>query len=422
MNLLPETWFIPIPVKTAKSNLFWTNTYYKKDLEELNLQLNILRNDKTSNELNLGIISSLPAEPFYDSQKWKNYQNSIFYLHTDRFFNPYSPDLGSGRNALLGKACWKGVGRNFTATRVDNFHSSGMLSSSTALTEILFDYVLSKHRPDLRVPIWAAGVYQEQPSTFLVRSNQVIRCSQVPGFIKKEEREIFKQYLKEQIPGIAEKELFHYIMMRLTRSLAQGIYHISPTPDNITIDGRFIDNQSVEWIDFKNESFLSAQIYFKQENISSKERFFSGDYETIDVENISNISTQAYYIQGCHHALFDAFNSIGLTTISWEEIENEVAQIIKLPPFFFNLDKVHIPAKFEYLKAYFNQVKKYDKIEIEVFENKWIFINSGSRMNNKTHELFKKMLIISRLTNKEHLQPQDLSDLLTRVLSAYSLN
>ncbi len=416
MFSLPETWFIPVPIQHFNSELFWINKYHENDLKELNNQVRSLKKNSLSFESNLGLVTKLASNSFYENKEWDEYLKTVFYLKSDRFFNPYSPDLGSGRNVLLGKACWKGVGRNFAATRIENSHSSGKLGLNTALTEIYFDYVLREFAPDLMVPIWAAGLYKNQSSAFLIRSGEVIRCSQIPGYIKTKEKDIFKNYIKDNLPIMPEDEWFEFIIFRIASYLAKGFYHFSATSDNITIDGRFIDNQSIEWLKFNGDNFLFTQIYLKNADEKLANQLFYRDFNHVDVSKISNFATQVNSLKHSHYALKNAFNSIGLKTISWEKMKKKLVDIVNLPEFFFSLDPELIPQKFEFLKDFIERNKTTNPIESEKIDNLKVYINSGNRMNTKTHELFKKLVLTYILGNNKSISSDELMEILNRVL------
>lgn len=179
-NIFPSTWYFPVPVKAAGSNVFWVN---KKLLGVLNtLTENFYKlfslSDLVSN-YNLGITSYLYTDSFVSEESWEKYLQGVKILQSERFFNPYSPDIGSGRSAIFDCGAWKGIGRNHAASRIDYVHCHGGMSYLESLIEVSVDRLLNSIDPESHVPLLGAFCYKDQNSSFIIRSSDSIRCGQI---------------------------------------------------------------------------------------------------------------------------------------------------------------------------------------------------------------------------------------------------
>jgi hypothetical protein len=417
MKAFPDTWYITVPVVRTGSSLFWTNDEFLSQLAGLHEELSSEKAPSSTDKLELGLVTSLPTRPFYTCEEWDTFTKSIRVLKTDRFFNPYSPDVGSGRNVILKHACWKGVGKNFASTRMDYRHTSGMMAPQEVITEVIFDYVMKIMASSLRVPIWAAGLYVDYPGAFIIRSSEIIRCAQVPGRLEDPERKICKEYLQVSLPGISESDWFMFIIERLAGFLAKGIFHTSATADNLTLDGRLVDNQSIEWIQSRQSPFLLCEVFFKNANRQLGEAFAERAFEKIRPENISNISSQCIFLHHSHYALKCAFKAIGLNTIEWEDLVPGLAKQLQLPSLFFSLDKDLVPQKLDYLIAHIREVGS-DQVEYLNIEDRKILINSGKRMNK---EIFKSADRLVQVAGAG-AETKDFKNIVDLLLNKYALN
>ena len=417
---LPETWYIPVPVVLSEASFFWKNPHQKLDLERVYGKLaSLFRLDRDQGQL-FGFETCLPTKSFYDKDDWDRFMGSVVFLKTDRFFDAYSPDLGSGRNVIFEDACWKGVGRNFAATRTDFSHTSGQLDVPDSLREIVIDRKLSGAANDIRVPLWGAGVYQKRGSAFIIRSASAIRCSQVPGHMEKAEKDVFLNYLKQSLPGLSENDWFVFLIRRLTRHLAHGIYSISATKDNITLDGRLLDNQSIEWVQFSHRAFLNAEFFFKDELVERSQ----GDAELflsrVDVDDISNISTQVKSIQHCHMAIAAAFRALGLPWTEWGDLVPELARMLDMPEFLFTLEKNVIGEKLDYIKSFVRQASLVDPLEIEMYGARKVVFNTGRRLNKDIYRIGAKLCAVA-MSSGSQVTSEDFSQILQLILLKYEL-
>jgi hypothetical protein len=237
-DILPDCWFVEVPIKKMRATPFWINQEFEEDLRLGNKLLN-----GHEGPLDLGIVTDNSADPFMTLESWSQH-NKKTYLKTEKFFNPYSVDIGSGRNAILGPLHYKGIGRNFAACRRDYVHSWGGMHHYEVLAEIFFERNLNSVMPEASVPLLGGFLYEDLDQSFLIRSSKFIRCEQLEVKLEAEEKNKVRDYLLSLFPNL---EMIHQeVASRHIRLYQSGIYHRSPTMGNITVDGRLLDHYSLE--------------------------------------------------------------------------------------------------------------------------------------------------------------------------------
>lgn len=234
--MLPPTFYFKVPIRPYSATPFWTNKEYSNQLEQTKAILN---------QDNLGIQITLHASSFIKEQEWEKFKKSVSWFEAEKFFNPYSIDHGAGRNVIVGPSHYKGVGRNHAASRTDWLHSWGGMTITEGLSEIIFENILCHHDPAANVPIFGGFLYDENPHAFIIRCSDFIRCEQVVHNLKEEDKKSIIGHIQKSFKHLTQNEWHKNIVKRFISLMKKGIFHRSPTPQNITIDGRFLDQYSL---------------------------------------------------------------------------------------------------------------------------------------------------------------------------------
>jgi hypothetical protein len=328
---LPETWFASVTAKKSTSTPLWLNS--QKSFQEALSFFNLIF-DSSNKNIDLGIVSSSMTQPFYFTQEaWDAEISKLKYVKTDRFFYPYSPDLGSARNIIIGNYCWKGVGRNGTAVRKELSHASGYLGIKEAIVELYFDLLLKKISPEMRVPVVGVFLYKEFPSAFLVRSSLLLRCSQIPGYLRDADKLEIKRHISTCFDGAPEDQWLLIAVRRCAKLIRRGFYQTSSTRDNITIDGRILDNYSMDYLDSNDEQNITCQVFYSPKfDVASVD---TRNLEWLLSDDIELISTPIKFLSSFYFCLMESYSILGIECPKWDEIVSLLIKDTSFPAEFF---------------------------------------------------------------------------------------
>jgi hypothetical protein len=317
--LLPESWFVPVPVKKTPASHFWVNEGHKHELKEAAELLNhTLYSDKDNFLNELGIKTSIMSDPFTSKVEWDEYQNKTITLWSERFFDPYCVDVGAGRNANLGPCQFKGIGRNNLAIRPDWLHSWGGMTIAETITEIVLEKLLSKNLSHLSVPVLGGFIYHYTDNAFIIRSSDFIRCHQLHPIMRKEDRDKIFSYMARKL-CLDNSELWHRkILENFITLMKKGFYHQSPTLDNLTIDGRILDHYSLEWSPHENDMPFSCEITFDLPLPKDANETLIATY--LKNRSIQKVVSNYDFLAQQFHVLARGFEHLELPTISTEEM------------------------------------------------------------------------------------------------------
>ena len=419
--MLPSGWLYDVLAEKAPSSTLWINPLHTADLEKLQLELDDYTGGTSSGKLDLGLRAFIPSKSCYFSEEeWKKEISSSFVFKSDRFFNPYSPDLGSSRNLIFKDGCWKGVGRNQAATRLDYRHASGIMSHLDVVIEVIFSEVLSKYAPLLNVPVYGAFTFDDQPSSYIIRSSDSIRCSQIPGILEEEDRLLFISYITNKL-GVPVSECMLKIMNNLATLLKTGVFHLSPTPDNITIDGRLLDHQSIEWIEGIKTSPIFCQVFLKSPQFKVNEHT---KWQEVFNQEITDIGTPINFLSSKYHSLRKAFNILRIPSASWGNLTSHLSIITGLPEVFFKFGKENSKDKISWFKEHLDNAER-DGQRIYIYQkDASICLSVGHSIQSELPNILSKLLQVSlkgETSADYQLLNQRLSEVLNSVLKRYLL-
>lgn len=251
---LPSTWYMPVIARQAGASPIWINQKFESKLRTAAAMISP-NSDPKDFLRNLGLITTPPSKSFYNKEEWDNFLNDALMLKTEKFFSPYVDGIGAGRCANLGEIQFKGIGRNFGATRLDWLHCWGGMGIIEGLTELLMERKLQMEFPDALVELYGLFKFDEPNQSFLIRSSDFIRCIQCPPGLTPRDQNILIGHLERKLGNSNRHQWHEKIVRRFIEMISKGFFHHSPNPENITIDGRFLDHHSVEWIKTDKSAF-----------------------------------------------------------------------------------------------------------------------------------------------------------------------
>lgn len=284
---LPASWHIPVYLRRENANLFGVDSDFSFRLSETQKLL-----DSFGPGTGLGVRSVIPEKSFYTEIDWEIFRKSHLLARTERSFDPYSPETAAGRNATIGPCQYKGIGRTLGATREDWLHSWGGMKIREALVELIIDRALKRKAPGNSVPLFAGLLYTDSQSAAVIRDADFIRCDQIPGVMDPAEISFFRsRALRNHI----EASVFRAHFEGQLNLFTSGFFHRSPTRGNITIEGKFLDHYSVEWMPL--EQGLPLQLEFRptDSSLSAEEVVEKGAYDSVTT-NIDHLIRQLQVI------------------------------------------------------------------------------------------------------------------------------
>ena len=401
-DLFPESWYLPVPVKPTASKNIWINQRFHNEILTLKAEFDLFfsnKNKMTNDDLDFGIISALNQDSFIRNEtEWLQYYNSVSYLKTERFFDPYNPDLGSSRGVIFKKGQWKGVGRNHASIRKTYQHNTGFMSYAETLYETIIDRVMEKYLPPNNfVPIYGVFTFVDYPSSYLLRSSNYIRCSQIPNSIRKEEILKVRKHLANKLSSNDINFWFKEAMLKTITSMSMGIFQTSTTGDNLTLDGACLDNGSIDWILPINGKFFFTTITL---NETSKRMISQGDildWKLIFSHQINEIETCYDYLLKSFNNLKDSYTNLKIPTVEWCYFKTIIKKLFSLPN---DLDSDSFTTVLEeklYLVKKFLEVEEKNgaKIFITPLRSGDYLISIGRSMHAELITLLNKLLSLA---------------------------
>lgn len=221
----------------------------------------------------LGLVSrGVEPETFKSwegTQQWQKQAEVV--LLTERNLYPATLNLGSGRHCLLKDLQLKGIGRTALSLQDEYTHSWGGLQLRDALKSYmtsLFSQKLSLLGP---LKILGVFIYQDltEPLALQIREANTFRLSQLnPLYLTKNEVQVARAHLESVFPGKSPVEMMQIIFEHYLHAFRHGVKYKSVAPDNLCLDGRWIDTESLDirpdgsshepWFSIKSNSLTSV--------------------------------------------------------------------------------------------------------------------------------------------------------------------
>lgn len=186
-----------------------------------------------------------PAE--YD--EW--HTSAFLNLPCERNYGPPGTSIGAARHVILKDVQLKGIGRNLLAISGSNVHATGELIYRNALMGLIIENELrirSSAPPlaTLGVLLYETDEEKEAPRCLLIREVDSFRLSQLhPAYLTLQDAEIARESLRREHPGCSGKEIYLRVTSVLVEAFLQGIFNASLSPENLLLNGRWIDTESI---------------------------------------------------------------------------------------------------------------------------------------------------------------------------------
>jgi hypothetical protein len=194
-----------------------------------------------------------PTDSFLDIVQFEGFKKRTeFILFSEKNLYPDAIGKGSSRHCLGNKLQAKGVGRNNLAHNLDYFHSWGGFVTRDCLLSIINEKIILKRTKIGCLKTRAVFKYkvdpiENTPCVIALRDSDCFRLSQITkDFISAKEREFFKKHLAGRFGSLTGDEIFQRVIDHYFHAFSCGIAHKSIARENLTLDGRFIDCESIE--------------------------------------------------------------------------------------------------------------------------------------------------------------------------------
>ncbi len=206
----------------------------------------------------LGIIGlktkQWPSDTFFNHYDFNNFKsNTKCLLFTEKNLIPQHIGMGSSRHVLGVNYQLKGIGKNSLAHDEDYYHSWGGMVCRDGLAVILSDHAIEKRtklgcmKTDA-VFRYAKEQLKNTPLVLSLRKNNTFRLSQiVDHFISHDEKKFVRKHLFSIFKTEGAHNIFAKIVENYVHAASVGVFHRSVTQENLTIDGRFIDTESIDY-------------------------------------------------------------------------------------------------------------------------------------------------------------------------------
>lgn len=276
-----------------------------------------VEDDEVLTYLGLKTIGTL-AGAFVDQKDFDRWiGEGEIALPTERFYSKPYLSLGSSRHVLLQNVQLKGVGRNNLCIDQDFYHSWGGLVSRDALKGYLSSLVANKKTKLGCLSILGLFNYTDIPAgspplTLVVRESNSFRLSQIDSsFLTDTDIRVVKKFLNGSFPELKPQQIFEKILDHYIHAYSVGVIHRSPNRENLLIDGRWIDTES---IDFNLDSsalysFVKIVVLCSDENLPNN---FGKSFSEV----VKGEEQILFYDSWIHHLYFmceltfDAYKSL----------------------------------------------------------------------------------------------------------------
>lgn len=203
----------------------------------------------------------------------KQYQSSDNILPTEKFPSSIATSVGSGRHALTHNLQFKGIGTNNLSTQLDFSHSWGGYLPIDGLKALIADEICAKRSKMPALKTVGLFMYDdtELPSKQILalRENNDYRTSTFwRDIINDQLRKIGREHLERIHNSDKQDDLNNLIFDNYIQAYSNGVIHRTPVADNLTISGKWIDTESIDFsIEAKKlETYFFIFIKDKVEN------------------------------------------------------------------------------------------------------------------------------------------------------------
>jgi hypothetical protein len=246
----------------------------------------------------LGIVATSTAlNAFISPEEYEaRLGDSELSLLTEKFMFPIVDSAGAGRHVLLKTAQLKSIGRNALCINEDYFHSWGGQMIQDAIKSYVSALYIDQRCKIPSLKIHALCLYDKivtggVQSVLVVRDARTFRLSQLfPHTLNENEKETVRKHLENFFIEKSPIQMIESIIDNYVHAYSVGVRYEGISPDNLLIDGRWIDTESVNilpekqshdtWIQVGipgNEGELSIEKFKEFASFLSKDGIFFRD-------------------------------------------------------------------------------------------------------------------------------------------------
>jgi hypothetical protein len=227
-------------------------SWHVKDVQEACKKMSF---SKTKADLkHFGLATSVFNSGGFESKESCDifYKEADLTLNTERFFAPDFQSLGSSRHVLLYDTQLKGCGKNSLAITPDFHHRWGGYLARDCLNSIVSSIVVNQRSILGSLEILGSFLYKDKTfnqmhNTLQVRDAKTYRLAQLHPCLLSEEDKIKAQNFIKNKFNSPPSEILKIIFNNYINAFKKGIVHKSISYDNLLIDGRFIDTESIDF-------------------------------------------------------------------------------------------------------------------------------------------------------------------------------
>lgn len=199
----------------------------------------------------LGMAANNGQEAFISSADYNEFRGGAeIGLLTEKYIFPALNSGGAGRHVLLKNAQLKSIGRNVTCINEDYFHSWGGMVIRDALKAYVTAHYIDERCKLKSLKHLGMFTYKDKiknvQCAVILRDAQTFRLSQLyPNTLSESEKVIVKNHLHQFFGTDDPIMMIKTIMDNYIHGFSVGISYEAVSPDNLLIDGRWIDTESV---------------------------------------------------------------------------------------------------------------------------------------------------------------------------------
>lgn len=276
-----------------------------------------LSDEESIQELGLSSIG-VPSGSFINKQHYSDfYSEAKMLLATEKFCAPDIFYSGSSRHANLYDIQLKGIGRNSLVNDFEYHHSWGGLTSFDAFKGLLSGIVVNQRTMLKELEVLGLFLYRNHlcdglPQAVVARSMDSFRLAHCwPDQMTNEEKLEIRKHLAQMFPGLSLSEIQKNIAIHYTNAFHKGVLHRSPTLDNLLVDGRWIDSESLDFTLNGSQYPFFLQVFYPDDK--KEIRFQKNEYLTdISIKHTGLLyGSWVHHLQKCikaHYLFFQALD------------------------------------------------------------------------------------------------------------------
>lgn len=208
--------------------------------------------DEAINFLGMKSLHILNDSFISEDAFFKSVNDCSIILPTERFYSNRPLSVGSSRHAIVDNVQVKGIGQNILNTSYQYDYNWGGYLSIDALISLAKEMIISK-RSALE-PLKTLGLFRYKISpikgkdlVIQFREADTFRLAQIhPSSCSRKEKEMLLNFLTKEFEQKNINQILEFIVENIIKSFSKGVAQSTPSLSNLTINGKWIDAESVD--------------------------------------------------------------------------------------------------------------------------------------------------------------------------------